>query len=184
MNAMRVSELDGPPVTYEEYLRWPETNEPCELVDGRVVVSPSPGLRHQRAVVQLAVLLDAVVPADHAVVVSPVDWVLRKHPLLVRQPDLAVIRAELLPNPRLLTPPLLAVEVLSPTSRERDLITKRVQYAEAGLDWYWLVDIEAAEVLVLRRKRRLFVAHASARGEELLTVDEPFPVQLRPSDLA
>lgn len=183
MNAMGVSDLDSRPVTYGEYLRWPETNVPCEFVDGRPVVSPSPALRHQDAVFRLAVILQAAVPPGLTVVVSPLDWVLRREPLVVRQPDIAVIRTELMSDPRLLEPPRLAVEVLSPTSRERDLVTKRTEYADAGLDWYWLVDIDAPEVLVLRRSGSSFITHASARAADLLAVDEPIRVELRPADL-
>lgn len=182
MNAMRAPELDSPPVTYEEYVRWPETNVPCEFVDGRAVVSPSPEVRHQRAVGNLYVLLASAAPAHLTVIPSPIDWILRKRPLLVRQPDLVVIDADY-PHPRLLTPPRMAVEVVSPTSRERDLVTKRAQYAAAGLDWYWLVDIDPPQILVLRRHDTGYEAHASAEGEELLSVDTPFPVALRPRDL-
>lgn len=74
----------------------------------------------------------------------------RRDPLLVRQPDLAVVDPEQQPGPRLTAPPLLAVEVLSPTSRERDLVAKRAEYAAARLDWYGLVDVDVPEVLVLR----------------------------------
>lgn len=183
MNAMRAPELDSPTVTYEEYLRWPETTVPCEFVDGRPVVSPSPALRHQVAITELVRRLGSRVPPQLMVVVSPVDWVIQRDPLLVRQPDLVVIDADY-PHPRLLTPPYLAVEVVSPTSRERDLVTKRAQYAAAGLDWYWLVDIDLPQILVLRRDVTAYATHASTTGDDVLTVDEPFPVRLRPSDLA
>lgn len=184
MNAMRVSQLDAEPVTYEEYLRWPETNVPTEFVDGYAIVSPAPGLRHQDAIGRLHILLHHAVPPGLKVILSPIDWVLRRHPLLVRQPDLAVIDPAREPGPRLTVPPVLAVEVLSPTSRERDLISKRAQYAEAGLDWYWLVDLDVPEVAVLRRRGDRFEAVASAQGDELLHLAEPFPVELRPADLA
>ncbi len=183
MNAMRAPELDSPTVTYEEYLRWPETTVPCEFVDGRPVVSPSPALRHQQAVGELFYLLRAGIPPGLTVLTSPVDWVLQREPLLVRQPDLVVIDAGY-PHPRLLTPPHVAIEVVSPTSRERDIVTKRSQYAAAGLDWYWLVDIDLPQILVLRRDGTTYATHASARGDQLLTVDTPFPVRMRPSDLA
>lgn len=49
--------------------------------------------------------------------------------LLVRQPDLVVITHEQADWPRLESPPLLAVEVLSPASVERDVVTRRAEYA-------------------------------------------------------
>lgn len=43
----------------------------------------------------------------------------------------------------------LAVEVLSPSNRTTDLVTKRVDYAAAGIPSYWLVDPEVPSVTVL-----------------------------------
>jgi Uma2 family endonuclease len=64
-----------------------------------------------------------------------------------------------------------------------DLVTKGAQYAAAGLDRYWLVDIDHPQILVLRRDGTTYATHATATGYQLLTVDEPFPVQVRPDDL-
>lgn len=180
---MRMSELADRLVTYEDYLRWPETTVPCEFVDGRVVMTPSPGVPHQRAGVRLTAILTAASPAELEVLVSPIDWVLRRDPLLVRQPDVVVIDRALGDQVHLTAPPVLAVEVVSPTSRERDLITKRAQYATAGLEWYWLVDLDGPQVLVLRRANGDFERHAFAQAGELLAVEEPFAVALRPEQL-
>jgi Uma2 family endonuclease len=175
--------LDAPPVTFEEYLTWPETTQPCEFVDGRPIMSPSAEARHQLAVVQLVVALAAAVPPDFDVLTSPIDWVLQAAPLRVRQPDIAVVAAAQARGARLTEPPLLAVEVLSPTSRERDLVTKRREYAAAGLGWYWLVDTDVPQILALRNTGGEFVPAGSAVGDEWLPVAEPFPVRVRPADL-
>jgi Uma2 family endonuclease len=180
---MRAPELDAPPLAYDDYLALPEANRPCEIVDGQVIVSPSPTGRHQRAVVALLRILTEAAPAQLAVMVSPWDWVLRRSPLLVRQPDVLVVTAEQSRADRLTEAPLLAVEVVSATSRERDLVAKRAQYAEAGLPWYWLVDLEVPQILVLRNNGGRLAAVASATGEEHLAVSEPFPARLRPGDL-
>jgi Uma2 family endonuclease len=134
-------------------------------------------------VARLHLILQAALPPPLQVIEAPVDWVLRRAPLPVRQPDLAVIDPREVAGPHLTDPPVLAVEVLSPTSRERDLITKRAQYATAGLDWFWLVDLDRPQILVLRRKGELFSAHARAEGRDVLSVVEPFAVEVRPADL-
>lgn len=79
---------------------------------------------------------------------------------------------------------MLAAEILSSTSHERDLVTKSAEYAAAGLAWYWIVDPDEPAVLVLRNVEGLFQRHARASGDDPLRVDQPFPVALRPADLA
>jgi Uma2 family endonuclease len=77
----------------------------------------------------------------------------------------------------------VAVEILSETSRERDLVTKRAQYARAGLSWYWLVDLDLPQIAVLQNVDGLFRDHASATGDDRLQLTEPFEVLIRPTDL-
>jgi Uma2 family endonuclease len=175
--------LDAAPVTFEEYLGLPEGLSPCEFVDGQAIVSPSPHLRHQVAAQRLSQTLAESAPAGLLVVQSPVDWVLSEVPLNVRQPDIAVVDAGQIDQPRLATPPILVAEILSPTSRERDLVVKRRQYAAAGLPWYWLVDLDIPQILVLRNDGGQFTEAASAIGDRPLTVDDPFPVRVRPAGL-
>lgn len=75
-------------------------------------------------------------------------------------------------------PPLLAVEILSAGSFERDAVTKRAEYAKAGLDDYWVVDPRSAEVFVHLRHgddlRLASVVDASTPA----TVESPFAVSV------
>jgi Uma2 family endonuclease len=180
VNAMRA--IDAPPVDYVEYLSWPERNLPLEFVDGRPIVSPSPTRAHQRAVTRLLRIIEPALPPGLEVLPGPLDWVLRRDPLTIRQPDLVVSNSEDA-SPRLEHPPLVAVEILSETSRERDLVTKRAQYARAGLSWYWLVDLDLPQIAVLQNVDGLFRDHASATGDDRLQLTEPFEVVIRPTDL-
>ena len=183
MNAMSVSDrLDAPPVTYEQWLAMEETTLPTEVVDGQIIMSPPPTTPHQRAIARLLLALSAAVPPGLEVLPEP-GWLLRREPLNVRQPDLTVVRSDTVGGPTLEEPPVLAVEVLSPTSRERDLVTKRAVYATAGLPWYWLVDVDIPQILVLRNTGEVCVEHASAVGEQTLAVTEPFAVELTPASL-
>lgn len=180
---MAAPRLDGTRVGYQEWLGWPETNLPIEVVDGRAIVSPAPATRHQRVVSRLVAILAAAAPPELEVLPGPVDWVLRREPLLVRQPDVVVIEAAAEPPPRLSQPPLVAVEVVSATSRERDLVHKRDEYATAGLAWYWLVDADVPQVLVLGSRGGAFQDAASAVGQQPCELTAPLPVTLRPADL-
>lgn len=150
-----------------------------EVVDGQPVVSPSPGGAHQRCLRALLLLLHESCPPGHEVMVAPWDWVLRELPrLTVRQPDLVVVRSDLAAAPRLTTAPLLAVEVLSEGSFERDAVTKRSEYAEAGLDDYWVVDPATAEVFVHRRLDGQLRLWRSLPASTPHSLDTPFPVTL------
>ena len=109
---------------------------------------------------------------------SPIDWVLWGDPrATVRQPDLAVVRTEQLRGLRLTEPPLLAVEVVSASSAERDLVAKRRDYARAGCPHYWIVVPERAEIVRLRLDGDAYVEAGRIRADDGPTlVDEPFPV--------
>lgn len=150
-----------------------------EVVDGQPVVSPSPGGAHQRCVRRLLLALNAASPPDHEVMVAPWDWVLWEMPrLTIRQPDLVVVRSDLAKADRLLEPPLLAVEVISAGSFERDTVTKRAEYAKAGLSDYWIVDPESAEVFVHRRVGDELRLREVVDATSPCTITSPFPVAL------
>jgi len=150
-----------------------------EVVDGQPVVRPSLDGAHQVCVRMLLLSLHAACPPGHEVMVAPWDWVLWELPrLAIRQPDLMVVRSSLATAPRLTEPPLLAVEILSAGSFERDAVTKRAEYAKAGLDDYWVVDPRSAEVFVhLRRGDELRLASV-VDASTPATVESPFAVSV------
>jgi Uma2 family endonuclease len=128
-------------ISEQAFLALPETLERVELIDGEVIVSPSPSDRHQRLVVELVFALRGRC-ADHApavVRVAPLD--VRLGPGRIVQPDVFVVLSGI---PDASAEPLdvvpdLVIEVLS-SRRSYDRITKRVLYAEAGVRAYWVVD--------------------------------------------
>lgn len=194
---MRVMETVSPETLTREALGvWPGTltlagyealgeEVRVEVVDGTPVVSPAPDRRHQLVVTNLVAELRAAVPPDLKVLAAPVDWALVLDPLTVRQPDVVVIEAERIAGTGPLTsPPVLAVEVLSADSHERDVVTKRRQYADAGLDHYWIVSPGLPQIVVYRRTPvGTLTETARATGDQTLTVTDPFPLTLRPADL-
>lgn len=167
------------PISLDEFLSWGVTDVQYELVDGWVVVNPTPNFRHQQVATNLGWLLRPACPSGHTVLSSPIDWVLRVDPPLVRQPDVVVTPIQ--DGPRLTAAPLLAIEVLSPGGNERDLVTKRRQYAAAGLRHYWVVDPEVPAVVVFAGTDLHEVARAV--GPEPLAIDDPVAVTLVAADL-
>lgn len=118
--------------------------ERWELVDGEVLVTPSPHWTHQRIVVRLAVLLDPYVRAHGLgeVFTSPLD--VKLEPGLVLQPDVLVVPAgELRKKKDIVRRLLVAIETISPSSARHDRVTKRPRYQRNRVPEYWIVDDHA-----------------------------------------
>ena len=115
--------------------------ERWELVDGDLLVTPSPHWAHQRIVVRLTILLDAYVRAYTLgeVLTSPLD--VKLEPGLVLQPDVLVVpTGELRRESDVVRHLLLAVEVVSASSARHDRVTKRPRYQRNRVPEYWIVD--------------------------------------------
>jgi Uma2 family endonuclease len=159
-----------------------------ELMEGNLVMSPSPTPDHNIAIFRIAQQLDGQLP-DGAEVISDVDVDLQlvppDGPGTSRRPDLVLLRADARRRVReeggLLRAAevLVAVEILSPGSRRIDNIVKRAEYADAGIPHYWVVDLEPAATL---RACRLEPGGAGYRDAEPVTgtfvTDEPFPLRI------
>jgi Uma2 family endonuclease len=170
------------PLTYDEVRQFPDDGYRYELVDGELLVTPAPNTAHQRAISRLMVLLAAAVPEGTEALVGPVDWYVR--PTTYFEPDLVVVRRDALGDgQRLLEPPVLAVEVLSPSTRHRDVGLKLRAYEDAGLAWYWVVDPVEPRLIVHRLVDGRFARQASVVGDERFVSDEPFPVDVTPAQL-
>ena len=115
--------------------------ERWELVDGEVLVTPSPDWTHQSSVLRLAVLLDAYVRRHGLgrVITSPLD--VKLEPGLVLQPDVLVVpRGVLQKRGDIVNQLLLAVEQVSPSSARHDRVKKRPAYQRNRVPEYWIVD--------------------------------------------
>ena len=115
--------------------------ERWELVDGDVLVTPSPHWLHQRIVGRLYIMLDAYVrPRGFGeVFASPLD--VKLQPGLVLQPDVLVVPSgELRRRSDTVKRLLLAAEVVSPSSARYDRVTKRPHYQRNRVSEYWIVD--------------------------------------------
>ena len=135
----------APFVSEAEFLSLPESKQKTELVDGEVIVSPSPSYWHQEILSRLVGLLRAWASGQSSPVTvaqAPLD--VRFAPDRILQPDAMVFLTRLSrdqqgPIDRI---PDICVEVLS-SDRAYDRITKRLLYAAAGVPEYWVVDPNA-----------------------------------------
>ena len=158
----------------------PDDGLQYELADGVLLVTPSPRPRHQRMLGRLHVRLAAACPDDLEVFLAPFDF--RPSRTTSLQPDLMVVRTRDVDDDGLIGTPLLVVEVLSPSTRAKDLVLKRALYAESGVPSYWVLDPVDATALVLRLEGGDYVEVARGRGP--VEVKEPFPMALHPEELS
>ena len=136
--------------TVAEVLRFPEDGNRYELIRGALVVSPAPMPRHQIVLGRLhGYLWNYLRELGRAdtLVGAPADISWDDETLV--QPDLLVVPPEEVTNSwTTYKTLLLAVEVLSPSSRRRDKIDKRDLYQERQVAAYWVVDHETGVVEV------------------------------------
>lgn len=134
-------------MTLDEWKALPEeTRFRVEVVEGVLIVAPRPLSFHQRAVNRLCYWLEEQLP-DRFSVLSEVEVVIAESPRpTVRIPDVVVVDAKFAEtNPARYQPNnvSLAVEVLSEGSVRTDRVAKFAEYAEVGIENYWIVDLDA-----------------------------------------
>jgi len=147
---------DSPRRTYAQICaELPETNQPCELWEGELTLSPAPSFLHQEIAFRLQrALYDWVGPRKLGKVAgAPIDMVLSEH--RVAQPDVAYIAQDRLSiiQGAIRGPADLVAEIISLGSRNRDRIEKRDLYEQHGVKEYWIIDPEAETVDVLFLER-------------------------------
>ena len=159
----------------------PDDGRRYELLDGAIIVTPAPGPAHQRAVLRLARLLQDAASSDLEVFVAPLDTALPTGDVL--EPDVLVADRDDVTARDVSGVPLLAVEVVSPSSRRRDVGDKLTAYRDAGVPSYWVVDPVQPRLRAWRLEGSEYVDVADVSGDEEWTAEAPYPVTIRPSDL-
>lgn len=137
--------------TYNDYLLLPEDKR-YEILDGDLYVVAAPGTKHQRISLNLEVALFQHVTAKGRgqILHAPCDVLLSAENVV--QPDILFVgkeRSGIIGEANLQGPPDLVIEILSPTTRSKDLELKRKTYARFGIQEYWILDPEAGTVEVL-----------------------------------
>lgn len=175
-------------LTYEDYATIPADGKRWEVLDGDPYVTPAPNPFHQRAGKRLQRQLEAWFEVVDGltgrnrgeVFDAPIDVVLGPHDIC--QPDLVVVTdAAQISKRGIEGAPTLLVEVLSPSNRAYDRVTKARRYAAAGVVHYWIVDPDLQTVDCYRlagdryREMGCFPAEATLRHPDFpgLVIDLP-----------
>jgi Uma2 family endonuclease len=136
---------------YDDLADFPDDGLRRELIDGELIVSPSPVKRHQRVVANLTADLVAWCRA-HGGEAFPAPLDVKFSERTVLEPDVLLLTADQLGgDPRYVdVSPALVVEVSSPSTRRTDLVRKRRVYEREGCAEFWFVDLDAERVEVYR----------------------------------
>ena len=137
--------------TLEDYLRLAPENAFVEFVRGEVLMASPVTALHQEVAGFLYALLRAFLKAhkrEDVVLTGPAA--VQILPDVVREPDVFVLPPEaeaVLDQVPLPVVPRLVIEVTSPSTRTVDLVEKPLDYAQAGVPEYWVVDMQEQAVI-------------------------------------
>jgi Uma2 family endonuclease len=159
-------------MSYDVYLGLGETKH-HEYYDGLLYVN-LPSRRHVVVARRLTRVLEDSCPSGFEV--YP-EWGWHAAAQQDFEPDVMVASQGAPGDDMLRAAPLLVVEVTSRSTRREDWGRKREVYAQAGAGWYWIVDLEADQITVMRGEHgQLAIVEVLSTGTHRLS--EPFPVVL------
>jgi Uma2 family endonuclease len=169
--------------TFDDLLKLPRDGRRYEIVDGSLRVSAAAGRRHQRVAGRLVEILKAAAPQELEVL-EAVGVVCGRHTPV---PDVVVGLREPPHNLLNFFPAdlRLVVEVMSPGSVYADRLDKPAIFAAAGIPAFWRVELDGPGtplIVVHTLHGDVYREVVTVRAGESVTVDLPFPVELRPSD--
>ncbi|MFY7920211.1 MAG: Uma2 family endonuclease [Chryseotalea sp.] len=134
--------------TVSDYMGIGISNEPVQLIHGKLTLSPAPSPLHQIITGNIfSILKDFALRQQAKVFFSPIDLILSES--IVLQPDLVFIsnkKKEIITNRGIEGVPDLLVEVLSPSNSYIDRVTKKEIYAAHGIPELWLVDPQSKQL--------------------------------------
>lgn len=136
-----------PRYTVDDYQLW---QGDWELWNGvAVAMTPSPFGRHSKLLIDVGAMLKSAVEAEDcdATVLGEIDWIVSQDTVL--RPDLMVVCGRE-PDRHVEQTPAVVVEILSDSTRERDLGHKRTIYQRQSVPIYLIVDAEASQLTALR----------------------------------
>ena len=150
-------------MTVEEFLQIPDDGYNYELINGVVMMSPSPTPKHQAVTWEISTQL-GIYLRDHPLgrAFAELDVHLGRGPTggdLVYKPEILFVRAERLSemHDKITGGPDLVVEVISRGSRRLDSETKKSDYGRFGVTEYWLIDPERKAMTFYRLQEGRFV---------------------------
>ncbi len=144
--------------TYEDYSKLPEGTT-YQLINGELVMSPSPTTYHQEIILNIVSLLNTYAGKNKLgkVLISPIDVYFNEYETF--QPDIIFIvreRKDIIKEKKIEGAPDLVIEILSENNAYYDLKHKKNIYEKYGVKEYWIVDPMDKSVEVFEGKGKKF----------------------------
>jgi Uma2 family endonuclease len=175
-----------PVLTYADLQETPDDGNRYELFDGELVVSASPAPKHQWVLGNLIDQLSPIARAQRCKwLTAPLDFVFGAGDTTTLQPDIAILTPEqtaLGPaSGPYREPPLLVIEILSPSNRVRDLRIKSVHYARNRVPYLWYIDPDWPSIVAYRLHQAEYAE--TGRSEDTGGTFAAPPFENQPLDL-
>ncbi|MBF0506864.1 MAG: Uma2 family endonuclease [Nitrospirae bacterium] len=156
--------------TYEDYLKTPDDRR-YELIEGELIMTPSPVPNHQRISRKIALILEKFVSENSLgeIFYAPLDVHLDDE--TVFEPDILFIskeRAHIIGEKNIQGAPDLVIEILSETTAYNDVIKKKKIYAKFGVKEYWIADPMEKTVEIYSLKDGVFILEKSFSESHIL----------------
>lgn len=137
--------------TLADYYSWPE-DERIELIDGAIYDMEAPSFSHQDIMLEIAFHLKKYIKENKGnckVMVAPLDVQIDCDNRTMVQPDIVVVCSkDKVTKKNIFGAPDLVMEILSKSTRKKDMGIKLAKYIDANVREYWIVDIEKERVIV------------------------------------
>jgi Uma2 family endonuclease len=165
--------------TVDDLDDFPEDGRRRELVDGVLLVAPTPTDVHQVIAARLTVALEETCPADYHVTQAVEVRINHRRSLipdvLVTTDEAASRRASKYQSHEV----VLAVEIVSDSSRAMDRTLKPALYALAGVPFFWRIEVADHLTVIAHRLDPASEAYAKV-GEFTTTIEvsEPWPISI------
>lgn len=156
--------------TYEDYLKTPE-DERYELIEGELIMSPSPIPKHQRISRKIEFILEKYVTENDLgeVFYAPCDVYLDDENVI--QPDILFIskdRLNMIGGKNIQGAPDLIMEIISENTAYRDFVQKKRLYAKFGVKEYWIVIPEEKLIEIYTLKDNTYTLYKTYYKDDIL----------------
>ena len=156
--------------TYEDYLKLDDVNQ-YELIGGKLYMVPAPRTIHQKIMWKLGWFIsNFIIETDLGILMyAPTDVVLSTNEK--PQPDILFIskeRLDIITEANIQGAPDLVIEILSPSTANRDKVEKSRLYYKHGVKEYWIVDPDSKYIEVLTQGEKNWSVFQVYGAEETL----------------